>query len=156
MTIKEHQLVPSDTSGRAWTCPTCGRSFQRTGQTHVCSTTTVEDHLRDQPPEVVALFHAFAQVIQAAGPIAYAPVKGQIGFRGQHRIFAGVKLTRRGLEGYLDLPRRVESARFRRVSPYTRRLFVHHFVLTSVDQLDAEFGGWVQEAYLVGEGITSR
>lgn len=155
MTINQHYSGPSDPEERAWTCPTCGRSFQHTGQTHVCSTTTVEDHLRDQPPAVVALFHAFAQMIQAAGPAAYAPVKGQVGFRGQHRIFAGVKLTRRGLEGYLDLPRRVESPRFRRVSPYTRRLFVHHFVLTSADQLDAEFSGWVREAYLVGEGITT-
>jgi hypothetical protein len=60
------------------------------------------------------------------------------------------------LEGYLDLPRRVESPRFRRVSPYTRRLFVQHFALTSADQLDAEFGSWVQEASLVGEGITTR
>ena len=149
------QPVPSDPTGRAWTCPTCGRSFQRTGQSHVCSTTTVEDHLRGQLPETVALFHAFAELIQAAGPAEYAPVKGQVGFRGQQRIFAGVKLTKRGLEGYLDLPRRVESPRFRNVSPYTHRLFVHHFVLTSIDQLDAEFSGWVREAYQVGEGITA-
>ena len=94
--------------------------------------------------------------VQAAGPAEYAPVKGQVGFRGQHRIFAGVKLTRRGLEGYLDLPRQVESPRFRHIAPYTRRLFVHHFVLTSADQLDTEFSGWVREAYLVGEGITMR
>jgi hypothetical protein len=116
---------------------------------------TVEDHLRDKPPAVVALFHAFAQTVQGAGPADYAPVKGQVGFRGRKRIFAGVKLTRRGLEGYLDLPRRVESPRFRRISPYTRRLYVHHFLLTDPDQLDAEFSGWINEAYQVGEGITA-
>lgn len=155
MTISQ-QSVPSDPTGRAWTCPTCGRKFQRVGQKHICSTTTVEDHLQGHAPEVVALFHAFTQMVQAAGPAEYAPVKGQVGFRGQKRIFAGVKLTRRGLEGYLDLPRRVESPRFRQVSPYTHLLFVHHFVLTSTDQLDAEFSGWIREAYLVGEGITTR
>lgn len=154
MTTNQQEPVPSDLLVRAWTCPTCGRSFQRTGQSHVCATTTVEDHLQGHPPAVVALFHAFAEVIQAAGPAAYAPVKGQVGFRGRQRIFAGVKLTRRGLEGYLDLPRRVDSPRFRHIAPYTRRLFVHHFVLTSADQLDAEFSGWVRESYQVGEGIT--
>ena len=142
----------SDASPSAWTCPTCGRSFQRTGQTHVCGTTTVEDHLEGKPPAVVALFHAFDQAIAAMGPADYAPVKGQVGFRGQKRIFAGVKLTTRGLEGYLDLPRRVDSSRFRRVSPYTKRLFVHHFVLTDVDHLDTEFRGWIREAFEVGEG----
>lgn len=78
-----------------------------------------------------------------------------MGFRGQKRIFAGVRLTKRGLEGYLDLPRSVESLRFRNVAPYTRRLFVHHFVLESIEQLDAEFIGWIREAYWVGQGITT-
>lgn len=137
MTDLSDTIPPSPPSVLAWTCPTCGRSFRRTGQSHVCDTTTVEDHLQDRDPVIVALFRAFAQVVADAGPYAYSPIKAQVGFRGHQRIFAGVRLTKRGLEGYLDLPRRVESARFRRVSPYTHRLFVHHFVLTSADQLDA-------------------
>ena len=145
-------MPPTRQAPNPWTCPICGRSFQRTGQSHVCSITTVDDHLRDKSPDVVALFHAFVQAVQAAGPAAYTPVKGQVGFRGQKRIFAGVKLTMRGLEGYLDLPRRVESPRFRRIAPYTKRLFVHYFTLTASDQLDPEFCGWIEEAYQVGEG----
>ncbi len=152
MSGTRQEPVPSEPSLGAWTCPTCGRSFHRTGQLHVCGTTTVEDHLQGKPAPVVALFHAFARIVQDAGPAAYAPVKGQVGFRGERRIFAGVKLTKRGLEGYLDLPRRVDSPRFRRISPYTKHLFVHHFVLTDVDQLDPEFSGWIHEAYQVGAG----
>jgi hypothetical protein len=161
MPPSQHEHVPTDHAGDptppntpGWNCPSCGRIFRRAGQTHVCGTTTVEDHLRGKPAGVVALFHAFAQYVQAAGPgpVAYAPVKGQVGFRGPQRIFAGVKLTTRGLEGYLDLPRRVESPRFRRISPYTKRLFVHYFVLTDPHQLDAEFSGWIHEAYQVGAG----
>lgn len=147
--------LPSTPSVVAWTCPTCGRRFHRAGQTHVCDSTTVEDHLRDKDPAAVALFQAFAQAVQDAGPFEYSPIRAQVGFRGQKRIFAGVRLTRRGLEGYLDLPRSVDSPRFRNVSPYTRRLFVHHFVLTSIEQLDAEFVGWIQEAYQVGQGVTT-
>lgn len=148
--------LPSSPSLPTWTCPTCGRTFHRAGQTHVCDTTTVEDHLRDKDPAVVALFHAFAQAVQDAGPFEYAPIRAQVGFRGHKRIFAGVRLTTRGLAGYLDLPRSVESSRFSRVSPYTRRLFVHHFVMTSVDHLDAEFSGWIHEAYQVGQGIITH
>jgi hypothetical protein len=146
-----HARAPTLTT-TGWSCPTCGRTFRRAGQTHVCGTTTVEDHLHGKPPAVVTLFHAFAQIVQAAGPVAYAPVKGQVGFRGPRRIFAGVKLTTRGLEGYLDLSRRVESPRFRHISPYAKRLFVHHFLLTDRAQLDAEFSGWIHEAYQVGAG----
>jgi hypothetical protein len=154
MSATSEEPSPSGYSSRTWICPTCGRGFQRAGQTHVCGTTTVDDHLRGKRPEVVALFHTFAHAVQLAGPVAYAPVKGQVGFRGQKRIFAGVKLTARGLEGYLDLPRRVDSPRFRRIAPYTKRLFVHYFILTGMDQLDQEFRGWIHEAYQVGEGTT--
>jgi hypothetical protein len=49
----------------------------------------------------------------------------------------------------------VDSPRFRRISPYTKRLFVHYFVLTTRDQLDPEFSGWIREAYQVGEGKLS-
>ncbi len=160
MPIPPQEPPPADPGGdhlgdpslSGWICPTCGRSFQRTGQAHVCGTTTVEDHLHGKPPTVVALFHAFAQIVQTAGPASYTPVKGQVGFRGQKRIFAGVKLTARGLEGYLDLPRHIESPRFRRTAPYTRSLFVHYFILTDVAQLDQEFSGWIHEAYQVGAG----
>ncbi len=156
MTGPSKTALPSASASLAWTCPTCGRRFQRTGQTHVCDTTTVEDHLRDKDAAVVAIFHAFSQAVQDAGPFEYSPIKAQVGFRGRKRIFAGVRLAGRGLEGYLDLPRSVDSSRFRNVSPYTRRLFVHRFVLTSVDQLDAEFIGWIHEAYQVGQGLTAH
>jgi hypothetical protein len=61
-------------------------------------------------------------------------------------------VTERGLEGYLDLARKVESSRFRDIGTYTKRLWVHHFVLTSEDELDDEFAGWLSEAYEVGWG----
>jgi hypothetical protein len=39
------------------------------------------------------------------------------------------------------------------VAPYTKRLFVHHFRITSEAQLDDELAGWVREAYAVGQGF---
>jgi hypothetical protein len=47
--------------------------------------------------------------------------------------------------------RRVSSA-----SPYTKRLFVHHFSLTSPDDLDHDFAGYLREAYEVGQGAHLR
>jgi hypothetical protein len=138
-------------AGGRWTCPECGRSFARTNQSHVCERWTVEDHLRDKPEATVELFRSFVRLVEACGPFEYSPIRRQVGFQVR-RIFAGVKLTDRGLEGYLDIARKVESPRFRHVAPYARRLFVHHFVITSPDQLDDELAGWVREAYAVGEG----
>jgi hypothetical protein len=126
--------------------------FARANQGHVCDTTTVDDHLRGQPAATVALFDRFAKLVADCGPFEYAPIRAQVGFRGPKRIFAGVRLTDRGIAGYLDLPRRVDPARFRSVAPYTKRLFVHKFEISAADELDAEFAGWLCEAHAVGRG----
>jgi Domain of unknown function (DUF5655) len=113
---------------------------------------TVEDHLRDKPPAVVALYQRFVELLQACGPFEYAVSKTAITFKGSRRGFAGAKPKAHGLDGYLDLQRHVEDPRIRRASPYTKRLVVHQFRVSAPEQLDGEFAGWVREAYQVGQG----
>jgi hypothetical protein len=113
---------------------------------------TVEDHLHGKPDAVVALYQRFVALVQACGPFEYAVSKTAITFKGSRRGFAGAKPTAHGLDGYLDLQRRVEDPRIRSASPYTKRLVVHQFRISAPEQLDAEFAGWVREAYQVGQG----
>ena len=56
------------------------------------------------------------------------------------------------LDGHFDLQRQLSDPRIRCASPYTRRLYVHHFRVRSLDELDDEFGRWIAEAYAVGQG----
>jgi len=86
---------------------------------------TVERHLLGKPPEVVALYHRFIELAQACGPFTYAVSRS---------------------------PRRVDDPRITRSSPYTKRLWVHHFRVDSPSHLDQQFAGWLGEAYLVGAG----
>jgi hypothetical protein len=113
---------------------------------------TVDDHLRDKPSEYVALYRRFVELVEACGPFTYAVAKTTITFKGSRRGFAGARPTKRGVVGYLDLQRAVDDPRISSVAPYTKRLFVHHFRITAPEQLDAEFAGWVREAYEVGQG----
>lgn len=134
-----------------WTCPECGRTFAKVGQRHVCSRHTVEEHLEGKPREVVELFDLFTEGIRKCGPFEFAPVRHQVGYRVR-RIFAGVQLTQKGLKGYIDMMRRVESPKFRNIEPYTKRLFVHSFTITGPEYFDDEFAGLLRETYAVGEG----
>jgi Domain of unknown function (DUF5655) len=113
---------------------------------------TVEQHLRDKPKHVIALYHRFIRLAEDCGPFSYAVTKTAITLKGSRRGFAGVKPKRASLQGYLDLQRRVEDARIQRSSPYTKRLFVHHFRVTALSEMDGEFASWLREAYAVGEG----
>ena len=95
---------------------------------------TVEDHLGDKPPAVVALYQRSVELVQACGPFEYTVSKTAIGFKGSRRGFAGAKPTAQSLDGYLDLQRRVTDLRIRSAAPYTKRLVVHQFRISGPEQ----------------------
>jgi hypothetical protein len=113
---------------------------------------TVAEHLAGKPDEVVALYERFIALVDECGPFTYRVTKTAITLKGSRRGFAGAAPKGRSLDGYLDVQRVITDARITRSSPYTKRLFVHHFRLTRLDQLDSEFAGWIGEAYAVGSG----
>lgn len=117
---------------------------------------TVEDHLAGKPDEVATLYQRFISLIRTCGPFSYRVTKTGITLKGARRGFAGAVPKKRSLDGYLDLQRELRDPRIMRVSPYTKRLFVHQFRVTSLDQLDDEFAGWIREAYDVGDGAHMR
>jgi Domain of unknown function (DUF5655) len=113
---------------------------------------TVDDHLRGRDPAVIRMYERFVELLRACGPFEVSVAKTAITFKGSRRGFAGAKPKNQWLDGYLDLQRQLKDPRIRRASPYTKRLFVHQFRVTALDQLDEEFARWVREAYEVGEG----
>jgi len=110
------------------------------------------DHLVGMPERSVALYHAFVGLIAACGDYTVSPSKTSITFKGARRGFAGARPDNKGLVGYLDLQRAVTDRRITSVSPYTKRLFVHHYRIRELAELDDDFAAWVREAYAVGQG----
>lgn len=113
---------------------------------------TSEDHLRGKPEGVRTLYEAFERGIAACGPYRMTVTKTAISFKGSVRGFAGVTPRLTSLAGFLDLMEEVHEPPFTRVTPYTPRLWVHRFVVETVDQFNDEFATRVREAYRVGEG----
>lgn len=114
---------------------------------------TVDDHLRDAPPAHVALYHHVEELILGLGDVSVSVSRTTITFKGSRRGFAGARPTSKGVQGYLDLTRRIEGDhRIRRVTPYTRRLFVHQYLLRGPEDLDETAAGWFAEAFRVGQG----
>lgn len=113
---------------------------------------TVERHLAGKPDGIVALYRRFIELAEACGPFTYAVAKTAITLKGTRRGFAGASPKAGHLEGYLDLQRRIEDPRIRRATPYTAKLFVHRYRVTSLSELDDDFAAWLREAYAVGQG----
>jgi Domain of unknown function (DUF5655) len=114
---------------------------------------TVEDHLRDAPAEHVELYRAVEAAVHECGPVTVSSSKTTITFKGARRGFMGARPTRRGVQGYIDLTRSLEGdRRILSSSPYTGRLHVNHYRLTTLADVDDTFLAWLQEAYRVGQG----
>jgi Domain of unknown function (DUF5655) len=112
----------------------------------------VERHLSALPEEVIGLYRRFIELVTECGPFSFSVSKTAITLKGTRRGFAGAKPKTRSLDGYLDLQRRLQDPRITRAAPYTKRLFVHQFRVTRLDELDEQFAEWIREAYAVGAG----
>ena len=135
-----------------WKCPTCSRAFRRSGQKHVCASLTVSDLFGNAGDHSKELFERFSALVDDIGPYELSITKSGIGFSGERRVFATVRPSRAGLGGFVDLAYEVNDARFPKVEPYTKRLFIHKLALDNPNQLDAQFAGWLSDAYRVGAG----
>lgn len=134
-----------------WTCPKCNRQFANTNQSHSCGAYFVEDFLRGQDAKAVALYEAFASLVRECGVVKLAPAKTRIGFQVR-MIFAAVnKLSRRGLDAHVILPRRLDHPRFSSIEEISPTCYVHHFRINTASELDDEVRAWLKEAYRVGQ-----
>ena len=140
------------TDGRPlWTCPECGRTFANRNQTHTCAVlTNLERHFAGKAPVVRSTFDRVVAVVSGFGPVEVLAEKTRIAFHTR-MSFAAFMPRREWLDGHLVLARRIDSPRFRRVETFSPRNVLHTFRLSVPADVDAEFSGWLAEAYQVGQ-----
>ena len=133
-----------------WTCPKCGHVFVNTNQFHSCRRYTLEQTFAKSEPQVRQLFERLRAMVESVGPVHMQAYRDQVAFLVRVRfLFATPK--KEWLDVGFWLPRRIDSARFRKVETLTPTDHVHILRVTEEDQLDEEVMGWVREGYAVGE-----
>jgi hypothetical protein len=138
------------TVSRLWRCAACGRGFANRNQSHACGPRyTLAHHFRGKRPAVRGIYRVLVAAIRANGPVCVLPEKTRIAFQVR-MSFAQVTPRRQWLDGHLVLARRVSHPRFRLVQTFSPRNHLHAFRLSSPTDVDAEFRGWIAEAYRVG------
>lgn len=133
-----------------WRCPQCGERFVTAGLWHSCGKYRLEDLFARSEPHVLRLYRKYEKLVRAIGPIHVIPQKTRIVFQVQVR-FAGAVPRRSHLRVGFWLTRKLKNPRFQKVETYTPRAHGHFLALASEDEFDAEFKGWMREAYRIGE-----
>jgi Domain of unknown function (DUF5655) len=134
-----------------WVCPACERAFANRQQTHTCAPLgDMDTHFKGTDPWVRQTFDHILETVRESGPVLVLAEKTRIAL--QVRIsFAAFVPRKKWLNGHLVLAHRVDSPRFYKVEVYSPRNVVHAFRLHAPEEVDAEFGKWLSEAYRVGE-----
>lgn len=133
-----------------WTCPACGRGFANRNQSHACAALgDLDRHFARSGPQVRTTFDAVLARVRAVGPVVVLAEKTRIALQVR-MSFAAFMPRRDWLNGHLVLARRIDSPRFLRVETFTPRNVLHAFRLSAPEDVDAEFGAWLAEAYRVG------
>ena len=133
-----------------WQCPICGRTFANRNQTHTCSPLgDLEHHFRGKSPEVRATFDAIVDAVAQFGPATVLSERTRIALHAR-MSFAAFMPRRDWLNGHLVLARQIDNPRFSRIETFSPRNVLHAFRLSSPAEVDAEFIGWLAEAYEVG------
>jgi hypothetical protein len=110
----------------------------------------VDRHFEGADVSVRATYDRLVAAIRAVGPVEILAERSRIALHVR-MSFLAVQPRRHWLDGHLVLARCVDSPRFRKVQVFSPRNVLHAFRLTSPDDVDVEFRGWLAEAYAVGE-----
>lgn len=112
---------------------------------------TVEDHLNNANPLVAELYKRFNEIVQTVGVVSVVPTETRIDFQAR-MIFSSVEFREDSLLLNLVMPHRIDSVRISRVDTYSETRYANYISITSLDDYDAEFTAWLQEAYNLGAG----
>lgn len=95
------------------------------------------------------MYEEILALVRRCGPVTVLPEKTRIAFQVR-MSFMALLPRQMHIRGHFVFARRVPSPRFQKIETFSPRNHLHHFCVESSAELDAEFAGWVREAYAVG------
>ena len=117
---------------------------------HSCGKFSLDDLFPRSEPHVLKLFHKYANMVRACGPVHMIPQRTRVVFQVRMR-FAGATPHRSHLLCHFILPRKIENGCFHRIETFNPRCHAHYLRVDEEADLDAEIARHLKHAYAVGQ-----
>ena len=132
---------------RGWTCPECGRLFERSGQSHDCAPgLTLEEYFATGPAHERPVYDAIMRHIATLGPVHADIVSVGIFLKNPHK-FAELRPMQKWVSVSFGLKRRAQHRTItRKVIEYHGRYW-HVAKVATPDDVDGAFCDLLTEAY---------
>lgn len=131
----------------AWSCPACGRSFGRAGQSHSCMPAgTLDESFAGRPAWQREAYERIVRHLDGLGPLVVEPVSVGVFFK-RNRSFAEVRPMRAALRVEFLLSRALDDPRVVKSLPMSANRIATFVDVRSPDEVDDELLAWLSEAY---------
>jgi hypothetical protein len=129
-----------------WTCPKCGRIFEKEKQVHSCKKVPLDQHFKNKD-YANELFDCLVDLTNTkVGKCRIISLPCCIHLFGKYDFLAALP-KRKGIEIRFALDRIIESPRLKQSVPLSNRSYKNCFDIQSIKDFDSEFIGWLKESY---------
>lgn len=129
-----------------WTCPNCDRIFQKANQPHSCKKVSVESHFENKENARELFDYLFRRIEENIGKCKIVSLPCCVHLFGTYEFLA-VLPKKDGVEIRFALNRKLDTPRLKVSVPMSSRVFKNCFDISSKQELDREFMGWLKESY---------
>ena len=128
-----------------WTCPKCGRQFERQGQSHSCRVFPIEQHF-ERKPKGKQLYETFKNAVEKEiGPFKVESLECCIHFVSTF-TFAAVKIFKEKIRVDFSLNRKIDIEPNGQLFQMSAHRFLYAFDITKKGEIDKQLMGYIKEA----------
>jgi len=129
-----------------WTCPKCGRIFDKKGQVHSCNKFPLEQHFKNKEKAQEIFKHLVKEINEKIGSCKIISLPCCIHLYGNYEFLAALP-KRDCLEIRFSLNRILNSPRLKQSVPVSLKYYKNCIDTTDVKDIDKELIGWLRETY---------
>jgi hypothetical protein len=129
-----------------WTCPKCGRIFDKKSQPHSCQKIPLKQHFKNKDKAKELFDHLVMQIDAKIGKFQTISIPCCIHLFGNYDFLAALPKKDK-LEIRFNLDRKLNTPKLKQAVPVTTKLFKNCINLNTKKDIDRELLKWLLETY---------
>ena len=129
-----------------WTCPKCGREFERKNQSHSCKNYPLEKHFEGKEKGKMLYDDLKHKLEKAIGSFKIQSLECCIHF-DHSTTFATVKIFKNKIQIEFSLGYEIVNKRILKMTHLSANRYLHSTNISTKEEIDNELIEWIQEAY---------
>lgn len=129
-----------------WTCPKCGRQFEKKNQSHSCKLFPIEQHFKNKDKGKLLYDKLEVAVRRMLGSLKIESLECCIHFVSTF-TFAAVKIFKNKIRVDFALSHEIKNERIKQYMQLSSNRYLFYIDIVSEDEINNELIEWIKEAH---------